>query len=351
MGAALGAVRPVVPGVTSRPWSLRGIGFVRAQPAAVLARPVPDVRRGDIDRGGWPCCIPGRSRLLSLAVLALNGQEWYHDTIGTEGRLGNGWAVWSTGGRLVTIALIFGAIFQATTGWGGQVGESPGSASGSTPTTSRSSRPRRSPRPRSRGASSTPPWPRGTPSPGGPAASGRPTSTARPTCIAPTTSPEVRRPPPRDPRRQGRGLAANPRRPEHHQRHDPDRRLADHLHEVDEQPELGPVLRRRRRGDVRPQAADPKHPGRRGLLQERTGSTPRTWPSSAPGPSPPGNGLPRHGGRGDRQRSSRTGCSTGPSRTSRPLAAGSGPSPSRAGRATCPTRRIACWPSASCGPP
>ncbi len=59
-----------------------------------------------------------------VLVLALNGQEWYHDTIGTEGRLGAGWAAWSTGGRLVTIGVISGAIFQATTGWGGQVGES-----------------------------------------------------------------------------------------------------------------------------------------------------------------------------------------------------------------------------------
>ena len=59
-----------------------------------------------------------------VMVLALNGQEWYQDTIGTEGRLGGGWAAWSTGGRLVTIAIIFAAIFQSTTGWGGQVGES-----------------------------------------------------------------------------------------------------------------------------------------------------------------------------------------------------------------------------------
>ena len=60
--------------------------------------------------------------LVFAAVLALNGQEWYHDTVGTEGRLGGGWVVWSTGGRLLTIALIFAAIFRITTGWGGQVG-------------------------------------------------------------------------------------------------------------------------------------------------------------------------------------------------------------------------------------
>ena len=62
--------------------------------------------------------------LVLVSVIALNGQEWYHDTVGTEGRLGGGWVFWSTGGRLVTIGIIFMAIFQATTGWGGQVGES-----------------------------------------------------------------------------------------------------------------------------------------------------------------------------------------------------------------------------------
>lgn len=59
-----------------------------------------------------------------VLVLALNGQEWYHDTFGTEGRLGAGWGAWSVGGRAVTIALVSLAIFQATTGWGGQVGGS-----------------------------------------------------------------------------------------------------------------------------------------------------------------------------------------------------------------------------------
>ncbi len=56
-------------------------------------------------------------------VVALNGQEWYLDTFGTEGRLGAGWVFWSTGGRLVTIAVVFLAIFRATTGWGNQPGD------------------------------------------------------------------------------------------------------------------------------------------------------------------------------------------------------------------------------------
>ncbi|WP_435005525.1 tetratricopeptide repeat protein [Tundrisphaera lichenicola] len=58
------------------------------------------------------------------ATLALNGQEWYLDTFGAEGRLGAGWALWSTGGRLVTISLVFAAITSGVTGWGREVGES-----------------------------------------------------------------------------------------------------------------------------------------------------------------------------------------------------------------------------------
>ncbi len=61
--------------------------------------------------------------LVLAATLALNGQEWYHRTFGVEGKLGSGWTVWSTGGRLVTIAVIFAAIARGVTGWGGQVGD------------------------------------------------------------------------------------------------------------------------------------------------------------------------------------------------------------------------------------
>ena len=58
------------------------------------------------------------------ASMAINGQEWYHRAFGTEGRLGAGWTVWSTGGRLLTIAVVFAAIARGVTGWGGQVGDS-----------------------------------------------------------------------------------------------------------------------------------------------------------------------------------------------------------------------------------
>lgn len=51
------------------------------------------------------------------AVVGPNGQEWYHDQVGTEGRLGRLWTVWSTGGRLVTLALIFLMIGIDITGW------------------------------------------------------------------------------------------------------------------------------------------------------------------------------------------------------------------------------------------
>ena len=58
-----------------------------------------------------------------VASLALNGQEWYHRAFGTEGKLGAAWTIWSTGGRLVTIAIVFAAIARGVTGWGGQVGD------------------------------------------------------------------------------------------------------------------------------------------------------------------------------------------------------------------------------------
>jgi tetratricopeptide (TPR) repeat protein len=51
------------------------------------------------------------------AVVALNGQEWYQSRFGTEGRLGRMWALWSTGGRLVTLALIFIMVSKDITGW------------------------------------------------------------------------------------------------------------------------------------------------------------------------------------------------------------------------------------------
>ena len=50
-------------------------------------------------------------------VLALNGQEWYQSRFGTEGRLGRTWTVWSTGGRLVTLALLFLLVSKDITGW------------------------------------------------------------------------------------------------------------------------------------------------------------------------------------------------------------------------------------------
>jgi tetratricopeptide (TPR) repeat protein len=53
-----------------------------------------------------------------VAVVAPNGQEWYHDRFGTRGRLGGGWSLWSTGGRLVTLTLLFAIMSKDITGWG-----------------------------------------------------------------------------------------------------------------------------------------------------------------------------------------------------------------------------------------
>jgi len=51
-------------------------------------------------------------------TMALNGQEWYLDRFGAEGRLGWRWSLWSVGGRAVTIVLVFVCVAKALTGWG-----------------------------------------------------------------------------------------------------------------------------------------------------------------------------------------------------------------------------------------
>ncbi len=61
--------------------------------------------------------------IVLVSTLGLNGQEWYQGVFGVEGRMGAGWTAWSTGGRLVTIALVFLAIATTVTGWGGHVGD------------------------------------------------------------------------------------------------------------------------------------------------------------------------------------------------------------------------------------
>jgi tetratricopeptide (TPR) repeat protein len=50
-------------------------------------------------------------------VLAPNGQEWYQDRFGVQGRLGGRWTFWSTGGRLVTLTIIFLVMSKGITGW------------------------------------------------------------------------------------------------------------------------------------------------------------------------------------------------------------------------------------------
>jgi hypothetical protein len=61
--------------------------------------------------------------IVLASTLALNGQEWYQGVFGVEGKMGVGWRLWSTGGRLVTIAVIFAAIALSVTGWRSQVGD------------------------------------------------------------------------------------------------------------------------------------------------------------------------------------------------------------------------------------
>lgn len=62
--------------------------------------------------------------IIFAATLMLNGQEWYQDRFGLEGRLGRGWTAWSTGGRFVTILLVFLLVAKCLTGYGRTTGES-----------------------------------------------------------------------------------------------------------------------------------------------------------------------------------------------------------------------------------
>lgn len=61
--------------------------------------------------------------VIFAVTLALNGQEWYHDRLGTEGRLGLGWSFWSIGGRAVTISLVALCLAMAITSYGQGFGE------------------------------------------------------------------------------------------------------------------------------------------------------------------------------------------------------------------------------------
>ncbi|MDG3003203.1 tetratricopeptide repeat protein [Paludisphaera mucosa] len=61
--------------------------------------------------------------MVLAAVAALNGQEWYQRRFGVTGRLGSGWTLWSTGGRLVSLAALFGFVAVAITGYGKSKGD------------------------------------------------------------------------------------------------------------------------------------------------------------------------------------------------------------------------------------
>lgn len=56
--------------------------------------------------------------LVWAAVVGLNGQEWYQDRHGVEGRLGPGWTAWSVGGRAVTLVAIMLLMMKGLTGYG-----------------------------------------------------------------------------------------------------------------------------------------------------------------------------------------------------------------------------------------
>lgn len=66
----------------------------------------------------WACLIrfSVEFALVLAMVVALNGQEAYLARFGREGRIEATWTIWSTGGRLVTLALVFAAVGLDITG-------------------------------------------------------------------------------------------------------------------------------------------------------------------------------------------------------------------------------------------
>ncbi|WZO96521.1 hypothetical protein EP7_003514 [Isosphaeraceae bacterium EP7] len=59
----------------------------------------------------------GEFALVWASMLALNGQEWYQETFGVEGRIERSWGIWSVGGRAITIMVVFAAATHAVTPW------------------------------------------------------------------------------------------------------------------------------------------------------------------------------------------------------------------------------------------
>jgi hypothetical protein len=73
----------------------------------------------------WAAYLSERAQfaVVFAATVALNGQEWYHDRFGTEGRVERGWTAFSVGGRAVTIILVFTFVAMARLGWGKSLGD------------------------------------------------------------------------------------------------------------------------------------------------------------------------------------------------------------------------------------
>ncbi len=60
-----------------------------------------------------------------VAVLILNGQEWYQGVFGTEGKVGGGWKLFSDGGRALTIVATFVLLAMTITGYASSAGDIP----------------------------------------------------------------------------------------------------------------------------------------------------------------------------------------------------------------------------------
>ena len=288
------------------------------------------------------------------ATLSLNGQEWYLRTFGPEGRLGSGWTAWSTGGRLVTIALVFGAIALGVTGWGGQVGDShfgfgfnpddfPFEAAEALKDAPIEGNVLNTSLPQGDAIA----WK---------ALSKHKTFVDSRSHLFPQSVFEDLRALRNDIRDDAiekwqpvldRYKRQHP--PDPGRRRRPPRQRTPDLREADEQPQLGPVLRRRLRRDVRPGRRQGQR-GRRGLLQGQPARRRGAGLQAAQARLPLGPPADADLGPG-RRHLPEPPAQPDPAPTSRRPSAGSGRRRSSRGPPTCPTRPTACWRSRKPGPP
>ncbi len=88
----------------------------RLSPARLAAYLVAALAWGGLAR------LTGEFAVIFAYSVGRNGQEWYQDHYGVQGRTSSGWTAWSVGGRAITILFLFLTMSRALTGFGYEAG-------------------------------------------------------------------------------------------------------------------------------------------------------------------------------------------------------------------------------------